>query len=119
MGNWKVTCLGKPGTTYNYIINGSDCFFSSGTSKVVNETIATMLQKQKLANGKSLFKVEEENDTVVSKIVEEKVEPLVATSIATDVVTGEPGVIKVPVNNKKIFPSFQKDSGKKKQDKLI
>ena len=116
MGNWKVTCLGKPGTTYNYIIDGTDCLFSSGTEKVVNETIANMLKQQKLANGRSLFKVEE--DTFVSKIVEEKVEPLVATSIATDVVTGEPGVIKVPVNNKKTFPSFKKDSGKK-QDKLI
>ena len=40
------------------------------------------------------------------------------TSIGTDVVTEEPEVIKVPVNNKKTFPSFKKDSGKK-QDKLI
>ena len=116
MGNYKVTCLGKKGTTYNYIIDGTDCLFSSGTEKVVNETIANMLKKQKLANGKALFKVE--NDTVVSKIVEVKVEPIEATSIATDVVTEESEVIKVPVNNKKTFPSFKKDSGKK-QDKLI
>jgi hypothetical protein len=116
MGNFKVTCLGKPGTTYNYVIDGTDCVFTSGTVKVVNETIANMLQKQKLANGKSLFKVE--NDTSVSKIVEEKVEPEVVTSAATDTVIEEPGVIKVPVNNKKTFPSFKKDSGKK-QDKLI
>ena len=116
MGNYKVTCLGKKGTTYNYIIDGTDCLFSSGTEKVVNETTANILKQQKLANGKFLFKVE--NDTTVSKIVEEKVEPKIVTSIATDVITEEPEVIKVPVNNKKTFPSFKKDSGKK-QDKLI
>ncbi len=116
MGNFKVTCLGKPGTTYNYVIDGTDCVFTSGTVKIVNETIANMLQKQKLANGKSLFKVE--NDTPVSKIVEEKIEPEVVTSVATDAITEEPEVIKVPINNKKTFPSFKKDSGKK-QDKLI
>lgn len=116
MADFKVTCLGKSGTTYNYVIDGTDCIFTSGTVKIVNETIANMLKKQKLANGKSLFKIE--NDTPVSKIVEEDVEPSMVTSLATDVVTEEPEVIKVPVNNKKTFPSFKKDSGKK-QDKLI
>lgn len=109
MSNYKVTCLGKKGTTYNYIIDGTDCLFSSGTVKVVNETIANILKQQKLANGKSLFKVE--NDTVVSKAVDKKVEP--------DIATEEPEVIKVPVNNKKTFPSFKKDSDSKKQDKLV
>jgi hypothetical protein len=118
MGNYKVTCLGKKGTTYNYIIDGTDCLFSSGTEKVVNETIANILKQQKLANGKSLFNVELKNDTVVSKVVEKEAEPKVVTSIETNVITDEPEVIKVPVNNKKTFPSFKKDSGKK-QDKLI
>lgn len=116
MGNYKVTCLGKKGTTYNYIIDGTDCLFSSGTEKVVNETIANILKQQKLANGKFLFKIE--NDTVVSKVVEKEAEPKVVTSIETKVITDEPEVIKVPVSNKKTFPSFKKDSGKK-QDKLI
>ena len=55
MGNYKVTCLGKKGTTYNYIIDGTDCLFSSGTEKVVNETIANMLETTKTCKWQIFF----------------------------------------------------------------
>ena len=110
MANYEVTCLGKPGTTYNYIIDGTECIFSSGTVKEVNETLANILKQHKLANGKFLFKVEPINDTVVSKVVEEKVEEFPFSELKEEPIKKDP--IKPQLN-------FKKVDTKKKQDKLI
>ena len=96
MGEYKVTCQGRPGSTYNYIFDKADITFVGGAVKTVDESIAKFLIKQKFSSGKSIFRIEK---NIQEKIVEEKaVEEAEVEKKMTPVKTN---TIKPPINNKK------------------
>ena len=96
MSEYKVTCQGRPGSTYNYIFDKADITFVGGAVKTVDESIAKFLIKQKFSSGKSIFRIEK---NIQEKIVEEKaVEEAEVEKKMTPVKTN---TIKPPINNKK------------------
>jgi len=103
MSEYKVTCQGRTGSTYNYIFEKADITFVGGAVKTVDESIAKFLVKQKFSSGKSIFRIEK---SIQEKIVEEKVEDALQkaieeTEIEKKITPVKTNTIKPPINNKK------------------
>lgn len=54
----NVTCVAKPGTTYNMVVFGEPLLFKGGNTRTVHESIGNVLEKVRDDFGKLLFKVE-------------------------------------------------------------
>ena len=103
MSEYKVTCQGRPGSTYNYIFDKADITFVGGSVKTVDESIAKFLIKQKFSSGKSMFRVEKniQEKGVEAKVKEAPQDATKETIVEKKTTPVKTSTIKPPINNKK------------------
>lgn len=70
----KVTCLGKPGTTFNMVVFDDPYLFRGGSSLMVHEFVGKVLDKIKDDFGRKLFSVEFSAPEVISEDIEDVLE---------------------------------------------
>lgn len=59
-----VKCLGKPGSTYNIVIDGVTVYFKGGSTQVLDESVGVVLTNIKDTDGNNVFDVKLDNKTV-------------------------------------------------------
>jgi hypothetical protein len=118
MSKCKVKCLGKKGTSFNYILSGRDYIFRGECTTTVDSSIFDRLKNIKGPKGKPLFIIED----IIEEIIEEPiVEPIVEEIVNTieDIDFTESMLSKPqPKINTSNVTKIKSDLGKK-QGKLI
>lgn len=87
----KVTCLGKPGTTFNMVVFDDPYLFKGGSSLTVHKFVGKVLDKIHDDFGKKLFKVEFAEEPEV--IEESAPEPIIEDANDAVEIKVEPSVI--------------------------
>lgn len=57
-----VTCLGKPGSTYNIVIDGATVFFKGGESRLLDESVGVVLKNILQTSGENLFSIKSDKE---------------------------------------------------------
>ena len=118
--DYKLSYLGRETKEHQFIIEGRRYQFTRGSSRVVNEAVARVLQDRKDVYGNPLFLITKKEEGVDESSGEIRVsstvpppEPKSVTKITP------PDTPKVPLSSKKTVPPARKILDKKRQGKLV
>lgn len=122
----RITCLGKPGSTHNFIINGRNFFFKGGNTRTVDESVGKAL-KNITHRGALLFSivyddVEPEAPKVVEPVTPPiKPEPVVVEEVKEEVPLKVEEKPEILVEKPKMITKVSKPRkpSKKKQAALV